>query len=118
LSPAGAAIEFQQAMADANRDQPEDSAVVFRLHLHLDDASGDRDVARRPHEQGWEQAPQQERAGRDGPHGEEPGFVGFAFVGFTFVDIPFLLPVIPFPFDFAHDFDKSASHRLPKQVGC
>ena len=44
----GAAIEFQQAMADANRDQPEDSAVVFRLHLHLDDASGDRDVARRP----------------------------------------------------------------------
>ena len=59
----GAAIEFQQAMADANRDQPEDSAVVFRLHLHLDDASGDRDVARRPHEQGWEQAPQQERAG-------------------------------------------------------
>ena len=59
----GAAIEFQQAMADANRDQPEDSAVVFRLHLHLDDASGDRDVARRPAEQGWEQAPQQQRAG-------------------------------------------------------
>jgi class 3 adenylate cyclase len=59
----GAAIEFQQAMADANRDQPEDSAVVFRLRLHLDDASWDRDVARRPDGQGWEPARQQERAG-------------------------------------------------------
>jgi class 3 adenylate cyclase len=63
----GAAIEFQQAMADANRDQAEDGAVVFRLHLHLDDASADRDVARWPDGQGsgqgWEQARQHERAG-------------------------------------------------------
>lgn len=34
-----AAIEFQQAMADANRGQSEDTAVVFRLGLRLDDAS-------------------------------------------------------------------------------
>jgi TolB-like protein/class 3 adenylate cyclase/tetratricopeptide (TPR) repeat protein len=32
-----AAIEFQQAMADANRDQPDDSALVFRMGLHLGD---------------------------------------------------------------------------------
>lgn len=32
-----AAIEFQQAMADANREQPEDSAIVFRVGLHLGD---------------------------------------------------------------------------------
>src|SRR5580700_1178647 len=30
-----AAIEFQQAMSDANRDQPTDSALVFRIGLHL-----------------------------------------------------------------------------------
>ena len=35
----GAAIEFQQAMADANRGQPGESPVVFRLRLH--DASED-----------------------------------------------------------------------------
>jgi class 3 adenylate cyclase len=34
----GAAIEFQQAMADANRGQNEGSAVVFRLGLHHGDA--------------------------------------------------------------------------------
>ena len=33
----GAAIEFQQAMAEANRDQPEDTAIVFRIGLHLGD---------------------------------------------------------------------------------
>ena len=33
----GAAIEFQQAMAEANREQPEDTAVVFRIGLHLGD---------------------------------------------------------------------------------
>ena len=33
----GAAIEFQQAMAEANRDQPEDTRVVFRIGLHLGD---------------------------------------------------------------------------------
>lgn len=33
----GAAIEFQQAMADANRDQPEDTQMVFRVGLHLGD---------------------------------------------------------------------------------
>src|SRR4029077_16042261 len=32
-----AAIEFQQAMADANRDQPVDTAIVFRVGLHLGD---------------------------------------------------------------------------------
>src|SRR4030081_3538951 len=33
----GAAIEFQQAMAEANREQPEDTAIVFRIGLHLGD---------------------------------------------------------------------------------
>jgi adenylate cyclase len=33
----GAAVEFQQAMADANRDQATDSAMVFRIGVHLDD---------------------------------------------------------------------------------
>jgi TolB-like protein/class 3 adenylate cyclase len=32
-----AAIEFQQAMAEANRDQPADTAIVFRIGLHLGD---------------------------------------------------------------------------------
>jgi TolB-like protein/class 3 adenylate cyclase len=32
-----AAIEFQQAMIEANRDQPEDKAIVFRIGLHLGD---------------------------------------------------------------------------------
>jgi adenylate cyclase len=32
-----AAIEFQQAMADTNRDQPADTALVFRIGLHLGD---------------------------------------------------------------------------------
>jgi adenylate cyclase len=32
-----AAIEFQQAMAEANRDQPADAALVFRMGLHLGD---------------------------------------------------------------------------------
>ena len=32
-----AAIEFQQAMVEANRDQPEDKAIVFRIGLHLGD---------------------------------------------------------------------------------
>jgi adenylate cyclase len=39
----GAAIEFQQAMAEANRDQPEDSAIVFRIGLHLGDLIVDGD---------------------------------------------------------------------------
>jgi class 3 adenylate cyclase/uncharacterized protein (DUF302 family) len=30
-----AAIEFQQATTDANHDQPEDTAIVFRMGLHL-----------------------------------------------------------------------------------
>jgi TolB-like protein/class 3 adenylate cyclase len=33
----GAAIEFQQAMANANREQPEDTTIVFRIGLHLGD---------------------------------------------------------------------------------
>ena len=33
----GAAIEFQQSMALANRDQPGDTAIVFRMGLHLGD---------------------------------------------------------------------------------
>jgi TolB-like protein/class 3 adenylate cyclase len=32
-----AAIEFQQAMAEANGDQPADTALVFRMGLHLGD---------------------------------------------------------------------------------
>src|SRR5712671_1609977 len=38
-----AAIEFQQAMAEANRDQPEESAIVFRIGLHLGDLIVDGD---------------------------------------------------------------------------
>src|SRR3954454_22172412 len=33
----GAAIEFQQAMREANRDQPRESAIAFRIGLHLGD---------------------------------------------------------------------------------
>lgn len=33
----GAAVEFQQAMAEANRDQPADAAMVFRIGVHLGD---------------------------------------------------------------------------------
>jgi TolB-like protein/class 3 adenylate cyclase len=32
-----AAIEFQQAMIDENRDQPEEKAIVFRAGIHLGD---------------------------------------------------------------------------------
>src|SRR3982074_2801424 len=32
-----AAIEFQQAMADANQDQPDNTRIVFRIGLHLGD---------------------------------------------------------------------------------
>jgi adenylate cyclase len=39
----GAAIEFQQAMAEANRDQPDDTAIVFRIGLHLGDLIADDD---------------------------------------------------------------------------
>jgi TolB-like protein/class 3 adenylate cyclase len=39
----GAAIEFQQAMADANRGQPEDACIVFRIGLHLGDLIVERD---------------------------------------------------------------------------
>ncbi len=39
----GAAIEFQQAMAEANRDQPRDNAIVFRIGLHLGDLIVDGD---------------------------------------------------------------------------
>jgi TolB-like protein/class 3 adenylate cyclase len=38
-----AAIEFQQAMAEANRDQPEDTHIVFRIGLHLGDLIVDGD---------------------------------------------------------------------------
>src|SRR5436190_24270448 len=30
-----AAIEFQQAMVEANREQPEDTRIVFRIGLHF-----------------------------------------------------------------------------------
>src|SRR5262245_35056470 len=33
----GAAVEFQQAMAEANHDQPADAAMVFRIGVHLGD---------------------------------------------------------------------------------
>lgn len=39
----GAAIEFQQAMAEVNRDQPEDTRIVFRVGLHLGDLIVDGD---------------------------------------------------------------------------
>lgn len=39
----GAAIEFQQVMAEANRDQPEETAIVFRIGLHLGDLIVDGD---------------------------------------------------------------------------
>src|SRR5262245_33407701 len=38
-----AAIEFQQAMAEANRDQAADTALVFRMGLHLGDLIVDGD---------------------------------------------------------------------------
>ena len=38
-----AAIEIQQAMADANRDQAEDRAIVFRIGVHLGDLIVDGD---------------------------------------------------------------------------
>jgi adenylate cyclase len=38
-----AAIEFQQTMAEANRDQPEDMRIVFRIGLHLGDLIVDGD---------------------------------------------------------------------------
>jgi TolB-like protein/class 3 adenylate cyclase/Tfp pilus assembly protein PilF len=39
----GAAIEFQQAMEEANRNQPEDKRIVFRVGLHLGDLIVDGD---------------------------------------------------------------------------
>jgi len=39
----GAAIEFQEAMADANRDQSADTALVFRMGLHVGDLIVDGD---------------------------------------------------------------------------
>jgi adenylate cyclase len=39
----GAAIEFQQAMVEVNRDQSEDTAIVFRIGLHLGDLIVDGD---------------------------------------------------------------------------
>jgi adenylate cyclase len=39
----GAAIEFQQAMAETNREQPEDTAIVFRVGLHVGDLIVDGD---------------------------------------------------------------------------
>ena len=38
-----AAIAFQQAVAEANRDQPEDTRIVFRIGLHLGDLIVDGD---------------------------------------------------------------------------
>jgi TolB-like protein/class 3 adenylate cyclase/Tfp pilus assembly protein PilF len=37
LGALGAAVEFQQAMAEVNRDQPTDAAMVFRIGVHLGD---------------------------------------------------------------------------------
>jgi class 3 adenylate cyclase len=39
----GAAIEFQQAMAEANQKQAEDTQIVFRVGLHLGDLIVDGD---------------------------------------------------------------------------
>src|SRR5215510_8534854 len=38
-----AAIEFNQAMVEANQDQPEDTAIVFRIGLRLGDLIVDGD---------------------------------------------------------------------------
>src|SRR5436190_15456859 len=38
-----AAIEFQQAMADANQSQPADTDIIFRVGLHLGDLIVDGD---------------------------------------------------------------------------
>src|SRR5215510_9929111 len=38
-----AAIEFQQAMADGNRDEPPDNALAFRIGVHLGDLIVDGD---------------------------------------------------------------------------
>jgi adenylate cyclase len=39
----GAAIEFQEAMTEANKAQPKDTAIVFRVGLHLGDLIVDGD---------------------------------------------------------------------------
>jgi adenylate cyclase len=39
----GAAIEFQQAMVEANRDLSDDTAIIFRIGLHLGDLIVDGD---------------------------------------------------------------------------
>ena len=39
----GAAVEFQQAMAETNRDQPMDAAMVFRIGVNLGDLIDDDD---------------------------------------------------------------------------
>jgi adenylate cyclase len=39
----GAAIEFQQAMVEANKGAPEDAAIVFRIGVHLGDLIVDGD---------------------------------------------------------------------------
>ena len=39
----GAAIEFQQAMAEANSELPQNTAIVFRIGLHLGDLIVDGD---------------------------------------------------------------------------
>jgi class 3 adenylate cyclase len=38
-----AAIAFQQAVTEANQDQPEDTRIVFRIGLHLGDLIVDAD---------------------------------------------------------------------------
>ena len=38
-----AAIEFQQAMAEANRDQPADDAISFRIGIHIGDVIVEHD---------------------------------------------------------------------------
>lgn len=38
-----AAIEFQQAMADANRDQPAEKAIAFRIGIHIGDVIVEHD---------------------------------------------------------------------------
>ncbi|MBN9514817.1 MAG: peptidoglycan-binding protein [Alphaproteobacteria bacterium] len=43
LDALSAAVEFQQAMADANRDAPEDTALVFRVGLHAGDVIVEED---------------------------------------------------------------------------
>jgi class 3 adenylate cyclase len=43
-----AAIEFQQVMAEANKDQPTDTSIMLRVGMHFGDVIVDGDHAHWP----------------------------------------------------------------------